>query len=512
MFVKDLAELSDCSRAPSAMRAGVRSGVCLPLLVDGKVVGTMDFFALKGVEMSEGRIEILRTLGILASDKIENLGRQADMFRINRIIENAPLNMMYADLDLNIQYMNASSIKTLRRLEHLLPVKVEEMIGKSIDVFHNQPEHQRRMLADHKRLPHEAVIRLGPEYLNLLVSPIYDQKGVYQGPMLTWEVVTERQLLKAREEETAVDTAALNTLLVALGKAKTRSEAVSSALASISESYHVRYATYFELDPAERVLKFSTDSGSPGEEFRRISREATYREGDGLNGQAWRSREAFVSADLSELRGCPRSSAAIRNGLLAAISVPLFVDGSFVGTLDFFHEHKLELSANRQDTVRNIGRLTSTALERINQQVLIDSSKRDLEAKVSALMKVTQAAAAGDLTSKVTVAGDDDMGKLGAALAQMISDLKSIISQIIETASQFAEGSRVVSESASYLSESSQTQAATVEEMSAAIEHLSKAIAEINHNSSSARELALKTSQLAKQGESRSIRRSRRWC
>jgi len=45
VFVEDLAEMTECARAPAARRAGVKSGVCLPIVVSGQVVGTMDFFA-----------------------------------------------------------------------------------------------------------------------------------------------------------------------------------------------------------------------------------------------------------------------------------------------------------------------------------------------------------------------------------------------------------------------------------------------------------------------------------
>ncbi len=500
VFVENLATLSDCSRAPVALREGIRAGVCLPLIRDGRVIGTLDFFASTIVEMSEERLGVLRTLGRVASDKITQLAKQAELYRIMRMIENAPLNMMYCDLDLKVQYINPASVKTLRRLEQYLPIKADEMIGKSIDIFHRNPEHQRKMLADPRNLPHEAVIRLGPESLNLLVSAILDQHGHYIGPMLTWEVVTERVAAKLREEETAADTNALNQLLQALGQARTKAELAALALGTIREAFGWPYATYFEVDPAENVLRFSIDSGTSGEEFRGASREGKFHEGEGLNGQAWRARELVVASDLAEVRGCSRAGAGGRSGLLSGVSIPIFLQGALVGTLDFFGSQKMRPSDNRIDTLKNAGRLVTTALERVYQQTLIEASRKELEAKVTSLMKVTQFAAAGDLTIDVPSLGSDDMGKLGDALSVMIANLKNIIGQVIESASQFAEGSRVVAESASYLSESSQNQAATVEEMSASIEHLSKAILEINQNSSSARELAERTSQLAKQG------------
>jgi methyl-accepting chemotaxis protein len=500
VFVPELADLADCCRAPSAIRSGVRSGVCIPLLCDGQVLGTMDFFASKALDVSPMRLDMIRTVGRVASDKISQLTRATGMARITRMIENAPLNMMYADLDLKIQYMNPASARTLKRLEQYLPVKVEEMIGKPIDIFHKNPEHQRRLLADPKNLPHEAVIRLGPEHLNLSVSAILDQHGKYMGPMLTWDVITEKVEAKKREAEMATDTAALNALLMALGRAKSGEEVITSTLASVRESFHLPYSSFWELDPTDHALKLSRESGTASDELRRQSRDTQVREGEGMLGQTWRSRDLTFVSDLGELRGDSIAAAATRGNLRSAITVPIFLNSSLAGVLALFADTKMTPSENRIDTLKNMGRLATAALERADQQAQVDRGKKELEAKVNQLMKVTQTAAAGDLTIEVTVLGDDDMGKLGAALFNLIGDLKNIIGQIIESANQFAEGSRVVSESASYLSESSQNQAATVEEMSASVDHLSKAILEINSNAGSAKELAEHTSKLAKQG------------
>lgn len=106
----------------------------------------------------------------MAGDKASQLAKQDDLFRINRMIEDAPFSMMYTDLDLKIQYMNPNSTKMMKRLEPYLPIKVEQMIGQSIDVFHKKPEHQRKLLADPRNLPHKAMIRIGPEHVTLFVT------------------------------------------------------------------------------------------------------------------------------------------------------------------------------------------------------------------------------------------------------------------------------------------------------------------------------------------------------
>jgi methyl-accepting chemotaxis protein len=132
------------------------------------------------------------------SDQIELEGEAT---RISSMMENAPVNVMYADRELNLQYLNPSSINTLRTLEDVLPVKADDMVGRSIDIFHKNPSLQHNILSDPKNLPHQAEIQLGPETLDLLVSAIYDGDQNYIGAMVTWEVITKRLEMEKREKD-----------------------------------------------------------------------------------------------------------------------------------------------------------------------------------------------------------------------------------------------------------------------------------------------------------------------
>ncbi|WZP00221.1 methyl-accepting chemotaxis protein [Isosphaeraceae bacterium EP7] len=500
VHVEDIGELADCCRAPIARRSGVRAAVCLPILRGGEVIGTMDFFASESLDITRERLDALRAIARLASDKITVLGEQQEMVRQAQMLENAPTSMMFADRDLKIRYMNPATLKLMKRIEAYLPCKPEEMMGRSIDMFHRDPSHQRRLLADPKNLPHRALIQIGPEQADLLVSAILDKSGKYLGPMLTWDIVTEKIQAEAREVEMASDTSAINQLLQAMGRATTEHEVAMTALETIRETFGWTYGATWVLDPAERVLKFTADSGYVAEEFRRATREARYREGEGALGLVWQTREMVVLTEMPNRSADPRAAAANAAGLNSAVGLPILVDGVVTGALDFTSEKKLQLSEHRLDTLKSIGRMISTRLERVRRQAEVERAKHDMERNVNQLMKVAQAAAKGDLTVEVEVKGDGDMGRLGSAIAEMTDDLKQVIGQVIESANQFSEGARVVAESASYLSDSSQNQAATVEEMSASVEHLSKAIVEINQNANSARELAERTSHLAKQG------------
>ena len=61
-----------------------------------------------------------------------------------------------------------------------------------MDVFHKNPKYQRDLIKNADRLPLNAQISLGEETLDLLVSPMSDANGEYIGPMVTWEVITEK--------------------------------------------------------------------------------------------------------------------------------------------------------------------------------------------------------------------------------------------------------------------------------------------------------------------------------
>ena len=201
VFCEDIGQMTDCCRAPVAQRAGVKSGVCFPVIVDGTVVGTMDFFALEMLRPSTERLDVLRTVGRLVSKSIQDARTAAAALEKAAIVENVPVNVMLANTDGIITYMNPASEKTLKTIENQLPVRVDTIIGKSYDIFHKNPAHQRRLLADPKNLPHKAEIKVGVDTLALAASAVYDASGKFAGPMIVWEVITEKLQAAAREKE-----------------------------------------------------------------------------------------------------------------------------------------------------------------------------------------------------------------------------------------------------------------------------------------------------------------------
>ena len=163
----------------------------------------------------------------------EKLRLEAEVSRVMSMMENAPINMIFADRDLRIQYLNPASIETLRKVEHLLPVKVDQIKGQSVDIFHKNPERIRRLLSDPKNLPHRATIQLGPEWMDLLVAAIYDNQKNYVGAMLTWDLVTGRMQTEKALRETAEALASSSEELTAVSHQLGANAEETSAQASV---------------------------------------------------------------------------------------------------------------------------------------------------------------------------------------------------------------------------------------------------------------------------------------
>jgi methyl-accepting chemotaxis protein len=189
----------------------------------------------------------------------EKLKTENRMAQIQNMMENVPINVIFADLDLKMQYLNPASIKTLQTLEKYMPIKVSQMIGHSIDVFHKDPSHQRKLLANDKNLPHQADIQVGPETLHLLVSAIYDKDKKYVGPMVTWEVITERLATEKKVKEAAEREAKqmedLKTLFTTVGE---NAESLSSASEELTATSQQMSANAEETSAQAKVVSTAT--------------------------------------------------------------------------------------------------------------------------------------------------------------------------------------------------------------------------------------------------------------
>ena len=161
------------------------------LLADG--AGTASVLFLPLLLVAAGWV-IAWLSGAASSDK--------DSERLERALETCKANVMVADNDFNIKYMNKSVLEMMRdnevRLRDALPgFSADQLIGMNVDVFHKNPSHQRRMVQNLSRV-YETDIEVAGLTFGLVATPIFSRTGDRLGTVVEWYDKTEEL---AREEE-----------------------------------------------------------------------------------------------------------------------------------------------------------------------------------------------------------------------------------------------------------------------------------------------------------------------
>ena len=117
------------------------------------------------------------SVGAVATEQVK---ADAESARLIQMVEQMPMAVITCDPEtLEINYVNRATTDAIKQLEHALPIKADELLGTCIDIFHKNPSHQRKILADPKNLPHSAKIEVAGEILDLQVNAIMDKQGGY---------------------------------------------------------------------------------------------------------------------------------------------------------------------------------------------------------------------------------------------------------------------------------------------------------------------------------------------
>ncbi|WP_432547017.1 GAF domain-containing protein [Kineococcus sp. SYSU DK004] len=307
VFVPDLGELADCVRAPAAVRAGVRSGICFPVVEGGQVVGTMDFFTTERIEPSPGRLAVLRTVGVLVSEAIT---RVADA---------------------------------------------------------------------------------------------------------------------VRREKAAQDTEAVSTVIRELVTARDEQQALTTALETIRRDFDWQYGSFWRLDEDAQVLRFVQESGDAGEEFRRVTRSASFAKGVGLSGRTWARQDLVFVEDLGELTDCVRRPAAQAVGVKSGVCLPITVGGRFIGTMDFFATRTLIMHPSRQSALRNTAFLVGQALERFASEARLREAGGQLMASIDEVgANVSSASAVAARGEQLADEANAQVAALGEASRQIDQVVRAI--------------------------------------------------------------------------------------
>jgi hypothetical protein len=231
----------------------------------------------------------------------------------------------------------------------------------------------------------------------------------------------------------ADDRLAVTNVVSALGHTNDSTLAVRAALDAVRTAFGWAYGSYWQIDEADNVLRFAAESGDAGDEFRKVTLAATFAEGVGLSGRAWRARDLVFVRDIGELTDCVRAPAAQRAGVRSGVCFPIVSSERIVGTMDFFTTDFVDLSESRASALRNVQQLVSQRLDivrgaevaAVNERALLDTVDRLRSATLDATGVADEAVSrASAMSTDVTALGD-----ASAAIGDVIRIISSIADQ-----------------------------------------------------------------------------------
>jgi len=121
--------------------------------------------------------------------------------RIKQALDGVTPNIMVADVDLNIVYMNGTAEKLFREAESdfrkdLPNFDAGSLIGTCIDVFHKNPAHQRSLLGSLSST-HLADLTVGGRSMRVVANPVFDVDGERLGAVVEWSDRTQELAIEA---------------------------------------------------------------------------------------------------------------------------------------------------------------------------------------------------------------------------------------------------------------------------------------------------------------------------
>lgn len=115
-------------------------------------------------------------------------------------LEALQVNVMIANLEFEIVYMNPSAIATMRQISaevrKVFNVGVDEMVGASIHRFHRDPQRIEKILTNPDALPHRAEFNFGDVTLETRINSIKNAAGKAVGYCVAWEDASYRRRLE----------------------------------------------------------------------------------------------------------------------------------------------------------------------------------------------------------------------------------------------------------------------------------------------------------------------------
>ena len=480
-----------------------------------------------------------------------------------QLLDKVTSATMMIDRDFIIRYANEASVKLVQQYEAAFRAKwptfdANKVIGTCIDVFHTNPQHQRKLLADPKNLPFHSEISIGDIRIAFDAYGCFDSKGNLVGHSLDWRDVSNEGLLKAIDKTQAVMEFRLDGTVI------TANEKFLKLLGYTLDEVRNQHHTMFVLPSFRNTPEYKSfwdglchgkgiaypynHMGKGGNE---VWLQTSYNPVLDASGKPYKIVKFAIDITAQKLKEADYA------GQVAAVSKAMSViEFGLDGKVITANENFLKLFGYTIDEVRGRDRsifadaspeggAKGQALwERLcrgeheagqykklgkgGQEIWIQASYNpildddgkpfkivvfatDITAQLQAsealqqavrqTQSVVKAAEASDLTQRIPMDGKSgEIATLCAGVNGLLDTMATVVKRIKAAAREVSNASAEIAASTTDLSQRTEQQAASLEETSASMEEMSATVKKNAENALLANESAGETSEVADRG------------
>ena len=418
----------------------------------------------------------------------------AENARTRSALDVCQANVMMADEDLNIVYLNNSVKEMLREAEDdlrkdLPNFNVKDLMGFNVDGFHKNPSHQRNMLKDLKD-SYQTKIVVGGHTFDLVATPVWDGE-TRLGTVVEWNDMTEqlafeKEQKRMADENTrvrlALDACSSNTMIADSGNNVVYTNEAVQGMLRIAES-----------DLRKDLPDFSVD---------RVV---------GSNIDVFHKNPAHQRSMLSALKDTYRTQIVVGGRTFALIANPIInADGERLGTVVEWNDRTEEVSVEKEVD----GIIDAAAKGDLSQRASTDDKTgffKNLSMGLNQLMSISEnvindtarvldAMAHGRLDERIDADYQGIFDKLKQDANATGDRLTDVIGKIRESANTVSTGSNEIAQGNTDLSQRTEEQASSLEETASSMEEMTSSVRQTSENASHANDLAMNAQDKAQKG------------
>jgi methyl-accepting chemotaxis protein len=392
-------------------------------------------------------------------ESVADDGKAAANARIKAALDNVTANVMLADADLNIIYLNKTVDHMFRAAESdirkdLPAFRADKLLGTNIDGFHKNPGHQRGLLAGLKKT-FESRLKLGGRTFRIIANPVHDDLGGRVGTVVEWADLTE-ELRRDDENRQRLATEA---------RVAAENVRIKSALDHVSNNVMLADAQNNIVYMNQAVMTMFREAAT---EIRRDLPRFDAEQLLGANIDVFHRNPAHQHRVLAEMRGTVNAQFKLGGRSFRFAANPVIdSSGQRLGTVVEWVDRTQELAV--EEEVQNI----------------------------------VNAAQEGDLTRRIDESGKQEFFKrLAVGINGLVENVVSLVKQIKGAVAEVQTGAEEISKGNNNLSQRTEEQASSLEETASSMEQMTSTVKQTADNAGQANQLALAARQQAEKGGS----------